>query len=127
VSFLFIRSTLFSHSQILKMESETVPSSSSAALVNALIVHSTVSLSSFASAQDSFFEPKKFSEIEAVYALLEVLPAGSVLPCRGRDVLKPRGDAAFGETSLSPFDYGYATVRSLLFSFCSSVISLKPR
>ncbi len=74
------------------------------------VVHSTVSLASFAKEDDIFFQPKKFSEIEAVYSRLEALPAGSVLPCRGRDVLPKQNPAHFGEVVLTDWDFGYVTL-----------------
>lgn len=77
-----------------------------------LVVHASVTLASFAKVDDVFFEPKKYSEIEAVYAFLEKLSNGSVLPCRGRDVVRPKtgGSEVFGASELSPFDYGCATL-----------------
>lgn len=48
-------------------------------------------------------------ELEGLYHFLEQLPNGSVLPCRGRDVLKPKKADSF-QVELSEWDYGCITV-----------------
>lgn len=72
------------------------------------VVHDNVRVESYARPSDRFFAPVTADDVENICAFLERLPDGSVLACRGRDLV-PTGE--WGRFSVpDTWDYGICTL-----------------
>ncbi len=72
------------------------------------IVHNNVRLDSYARPTDHFFAPLTQDDVESVCSLLERLPDGSVLACRGRDFIASENWGRFAVPDT--WDYGICTM-----------------
>ena len=64
------------------------------------LVHALLQEDSYARPGDDFFEPKTYSDVEAVFLALEGVGEGAVLACRGRDYVSGSANKELGRLGL---------------------------